>query len=115
MDAAPKVIQNKISTFDLAKYCALAVYELAEIEPERERLHHRSLEYWIIYPGSVGETNTDIDASEFGMSQESSITCGITFRDNDVIKAIHDEILDKHVSKPKQVPHLDLSNTQGIL
>lgn len=112
LEGAPKVIQNKVSTFELAKFCALSVYELAEVEIEKEKLHFRSLEYWITYPGSVGETYTESDClSECGglTSHECSVACGITFRDKDIVKTF-----EEVKPPPKQVPPLDLSNTHGI-
>ncbi len=62
--------------------------------------------------GELGETVTDIDPCDsYLMSNESSITCGITFRDSIVFKTFGEK---KDRPKPELVPKLDLSNTNGM-
>ena len=108
LEAVPKVIKDKVSTFDLARFCAVALYEFAEIEPQKEPLHHRSIEFWLTNPDSVGETVSSCGGM---ISHETSVTCGITFRDSDSLQSLFD---NKAVPK-EGVPKLDLNNTQGLL
>lgn len=72
------------------------------------------IDKWLGNPVSLEETMTDIDPSDSClMSNESSMTCGITFRDSIIFKTFGD-MKKKEKQKPEQVPKLDLSNTQGI-
>lgn len=80
---------------------------------QRDKACKKVVDKWLENAVSLGETMTDIDANDSClMSNESSIMCGITFRDSIIFKTFGEK--KKEQPKPEQVPKLDLSNTQGI-
>lgn len=83
----PKVIKDKASTIDLGKYCAESIFEGCALDMQRDKACKKVVDKWLENAVSLGETMTDIDANDSClMSNESSIMCGITFRDSIIFK-----------------------------